>query len=33
MNELPEALMAGFMLSWLTWGTLKVILMNLIEEV
>lgn len=32
MNELQEALMAGVMLSWLTWGTLKIVLMNLKEE-
>ena len=32
MNELQEALMAGVMLSWLTWGTLKIVLMNFREE-
>lgn len=25
MNELQEALLTGVMLSWLTWGTLKVV--------
>lgn len=33
MNELQEALMAGVMLSWLTWGTLKIVLMNFREDV
>lgn len=32
MNELQEALMAGVLLSWLTWGTLKIVLMNFREE-
>lgn len=32
MNELQEALMAGVMLSWLTWGTWKIVLMNLRDE-
>ena len=33
MNELQEALMAGVLLSWLTWGKLKIVLMNFREDV
>jgi hypothetical protein len=32
MSGLDEALLTGIMLSGLTWGTLKVIIMNFREE-
>ena len=32
MNELQEALMAGVLVSWLTWGVLKIVANNFKEE-